>query len=131
MENIRNELESVLSALQSAVARNADAAEIGSIFYDEAVVVVSEGTVDAARGFAAFLPRLNAYLTEWGVGTRLTLTLVDPVLASGSVASGYLAVTCQPGRPGSEVERYRVLTSWRKGDRGWRVAFEMIASGSM
>jgi hypothetical protein len=31
MGDVRRELESVLSALQSAVARNADAAEIGSI----------------------------------------------------------------------------------------------------
>jgi ketosteroid isomerase-like protein len=129
--DVRKELETVLKALESAVARNADAAEIGRIFYDDQVVVVSEGMKAATRGFSAWLPGLQEYLDDWGAGTRLNFKLVDPVLASESVASGFLDVTCQPGKPGAVVRYYRVLTSWRKGERGWRVAFEMISNGSM
>ncbi len=131
MTDVRHELRETLNAVEAAVARGADAAEICSLLYDGQAVIVGEGAPAATRGVAAFVPQLADLLEGWGGGTRLTFELVEPVLISESIATSFLDVKCYPGNQPATVQHYRVLSAWRPGARGWRVALEMFANGSL
>jgi hypothetical protein len=131
MTDVRHELRETLNAVEAAVARGADAAQICGLLYDGQAVIVGEGNPAATRGVAAFVPQLADLLDGWGGGTRLTFELVEPVLISESIATGFLDVKCYPGNQPATVQHYRVLSAWQHGARGWRVALEMFATGSL
>jgi ketosteroid isomerase-like protein len=121
----------MLRAVEDAVARGATADEVASLLYEEDAVVLAEGAPAATRGLKAFMPYLADVLQGWGGRPRIKYTLVEPVLAGEAVASCFVDVSCRPSRPDAAEERYRLIYSWRRGARGWRVVLEMFSVGSV
>ena len=128
--DVERQIESVIRAAEAALVRGASAAEFAHLFYDESAVVIGEGWPAATRGVSELVPRLEEIFRGWGAGARLGITLVDPLLTDGSVATGFVDATVTPSGPGAPEERYRVLYGWKRGPRGWRVMLEMFAGGS-
>jgi hypothetical protein len=131
MNVIREELEAMLSELVAAFARGADAREIGDLMYEEDIVALGEGDVGATRGRPAFLLKLASYLEGWGGKPSVTFQLIDPLLTDGNVACAFLDITLQPSIVGSPTQHYRSMFGWRRGAKGWRLALEMYAAGSI
>jgi hypothetical protein len=52
-------------------------------------------------------------------------------LTDGNVACAFLDITLQPSIVGSPTQHYRSMFGWRRGAKGWRLALEMYAAGSI
>jgi ketosteroid isomerase-like protein len=131
MPDVRQELGAMLRAVEQAVARGAGAEEVASLLYEEDAVVLSEGAPGAIRGLEAFKPHLAEVLKGWGGRPRIKFTPLEPILTGDTVATCFLNVSCRPSRPAAVEEHYRLVYSWRKGARGWRVVLEMFSAGTL
>jgi ketosteroid isomerase-like protein len=125
------QIDAVFRQVETAVARGTSADEIIDLLYHPDAVLVAEGTATAIRGVAAFKPQLEEILKGWGAGAKIRFSVADPVIEVESLAMTYFNAVCEPAKAGSAIERYRVLSGWRRTSRGWRVAFEMYAVGSL
>jgi ketosteroid isomerase-like protein len=125
------QIEAIFRQVETAVARGTSAGEIIDLLYHPDAVLVAEGTAAAIRGVAAFKPQLEEILEGWGAGAKIRFSVADPVIEVDSLAMTYFNAVCEPAKAGSEIERYRVLSGWRRTPGGWRVALEMYAVGSL
>jgi len=130
MLTVRKQLESVMRVAEAALSRGADAAGFAELLYDEDVVVVGEGWPAATRGLLAAIPKVDETLKYWGDRPRLRLTIVDPIVTEGSVATTFVDVKVAPSKPGGAQHQYRALYGWKRGARGWRVVLEMYDEGA-
>jgi ketosteroid isomerase-like protein len=129
-KDIRLDLEAVLRAFEASAARGAEFRELANLLYDDEVILVGEE--GAIRGLKAFLPKFETIVADWGgAGTQLQLSLKDPILTSDSLAVCFMQAMCRPAKPGAPVEQYRVLTAWKRSNRGWRLAMEMYTNGTL
>lgn len=131
MTDVRQDLRAVLTMVETAVGRGASATEIAALLYDDSAMIVAEGAPSATRGIAAGIPDMQGVLNGWGPHPRLAMRIADPILAAESTATTFLDVECQPDFHGAETVRYRLLSGWLKGGRGWRIVLEMYTSGPL
>ncbi len=128
---IEAELHAVLAAVSAAFARGTTPAELMPMWYDDDIIVAGEGDARATRGFAALLQKADAMLAEMGPRPRVTFRVDSPVLVSGQLAVAMVGANIQPDFPGAEAARYRMMTTWRPGKRGWRIVRELFAAGEL
>ena len=130
MTETKAELAQVLQHAADALRAGASATEFSRLLYSPDLTVVGEGWPRAIRGVEAFLPDLTVLLDGWGPNADLTFSIVDPVIASGDVATTLVDVFVAPKAPNSTAEYYRVVYAWKRAANGWRVAAEMYTVGS-
>ena len=133
MSEIVKEIWAVLADVEAFTAqgRLGETRAFAELMYDDDVLLVGEGDTAAVRGIHQAIARIVGAVDEWGERARLKFRLTEPVLASGSIFSAMMDAECHPERQGVQIIRYRLLTVWRRGPRGWRVAQEMYTSGSL
>ncbi len=128
---ITAEVRRVLDRVEAAFARGTTAEELIPMWYDEDVVVVGEGDPGAVRGHAEVIAKAAQMLPEMGPHPRASFRMDEPVLGMESLAVVFIDAEVSPDIAGAQPVRYRILTAWRPGKRGWRIVREMFTSGTL
>jgi hypothetical protein len=117
--------------VEEAFRRGTTPDAVAELLYDECLVVVSDDAPVAVRGLSAYMPEMKSVMDQWGPRPRLKYSIAEPQLLAESIAVILSEVEVQLDTVPKAVERYRVLMGWTKGHRGWRVALQMYAVGSL
>ena len=131
MNNIQRQIREVLDSVENAFRQGGGANQVLPMLYDEDVVVVREGDVSAVRGMPAFMQAAAAFLDELGPKPVFFFTLDTPILTCGDLAITLFNVEIRPDLADAEPTHLRIFAGWKKTERGWLIAREMVTGGSL
>jgi ketosteroid isomerase-like protein len=127
----RAAVESVLRAVEAALARGDTAEKVTKMLYAEDIVI-TEDEPGSIRGLAAATQGVQGFIDSYGPGggKGCKFTLVDPAVASSTTFTSYLSLSCKANPPVlKENMDLRLLYSWKKLPQGWRVVLETVQAG--
>jgi hypothetical protein len=130
----RTQIESALHAVEKLLARDASAEEIVGLLYADDALLTGEGAAGSFRGRAAVIEDVAEWKKGLGPGGSKTCkyAIVDPVVASKTVFSSFLLLTCKANPPVMPKDQtLRMLYTWTRLPQGWRVILEQYESGVM
>ncbi len=130
-QSVLQEIRAVLDSIEAGYSRGAVPNQLMPLFYDDEIVAVGEGDPSAVRGLQELMPRAASISAELGPRPRVEFVVDMPLFATESVAIAMINATIMPDRPDAELLRYRMMTAWRPGKRGWRIFREMFTLGSL
>jgi len=116
----------VLAGLEGALRSEASAEKIVGMLYAENVIVTEEPPAlnEGAHGFLDYLG------SNSGKGCKYSLK--EPIVASNSTFSSYLAPNCAADPPTMKKDLdLRLLYVWKKLAQDWRVVLETVQTGKL
>lgn len=125
-------IEKVLRDTEAALARGDTATQVVHGLYADNVLITEEPPVVNLRGTAAAIEGVQAFLDALGPGggKGCRYTVIEPVVASKTTFSSYLALNCAANPPVlPENMDLRMLYVWKRLPQGWRVVLEAVQTG--
>ena len=127
----RAAVESVLRAVEAALARGDTAEKVTKMLYADDVVI-TEDEPGSMRGIAAATKGVQGFFDALGPGggKGCKFNIIDPVVASSTTFSSFLFLSCKANPPVLKDDLDMRLTyTWKKLPQGWRVVLETVQAG--
>ncbi|MFJ1472509.1 YybH family protein [Massilia orientalis] len=133
-DSASQEIRALFKSQDEANWSGATPEQLAHRFYTEDAIIIGEGETKTERGMKDAITALvnwNAYLGPGG-NKACHFEVLDPIIASGDMASVFATLSCKANPPKREKpEAIRQLFVLKRTAQGWRVAQEMWQMGTM
>jgi len=131
-EQVRSEIQQVLTTLEAALARGDSAEDTARMLYAEDVLISSPDT-PVVRGIEGATAAVQDFFDALGPGggKGCKYRVIDPVVASSATFASFLSLSCKANPPVlAEDLDLRLVYVWKKLPQGWRVVLETVQYGT-